>query len=187
MLQQATERLQAHTNIFVIFKSKFFLQKHKYIYKTQFLQTKLQIAGNTWKHINMTLNSFRSFGKFSVIASHTSLNILFRFLHWLNFSEYISAIAFRSSGLTKVTPLRNFTNLSSISLTWYRIQKSLAQSILLLGINFKGLPLNNHFENTRPCTIYLLLQLGFFVTYLFKRQIRLQVFNFCNSVHQPSQ
>jgi hypothetical protein len=25
------------------------------------------------------------------------------------------------------------------------------------------------------------------VTYLFKRQIRLQVFNFCNSVHQPSQ
>ncbi|KAK8508187.1 hypothetical protein V6N13_055640 [Hibiscus sabdariffa] len=48
-----------------------------------------------------TLNSF---DEFSVIASHRSLNILFRFLHWLIFAEYMASTAFSPSGRTRVTP-----------------------------------------------------------------------------------
>lgn len=65
-----------------------------------------------------TLNSFRSLGEFSVIASQRSLNILLRFFHWLIFSLHISSTAFRSSGLTSVTPPRNFSSFPSICFTW---------------------------------------------------------------------
>lgn len=63
----------------------------------------------------------RSLGEFSVIASHKSLNILLRLLHWLVLSKYICSIAFRSSGFTSSTPPLSLMSLSSISFIWYGI------------------------------------------------------------------
>lgn len=77
-----------------------------------------------------TLNSFRSLGEFSVIVSHRSLNILLRLLHCLIFSANISCTAFRSSGFTRVTPPRNFSNFSSISFTWNGIIQTKSQFLL---------------------------------------------------------